>query len=212
MATKWRSLQNGHSKSFPSLFEVKFAPTNARLVVVKDRRGVLERERGGGRRSAWLKGAFTNYVNQILSILDHLPTRCWNLLRNLLKCVSENLHTVDICRTTYLSNSSCQRSLWTPSNDGALGERTEEKHCSKGRKEEMLNVVDSIWIEAWPDFSSLFLLVGQGRFMYHLLSLREREAITVLKFDWFQLTKYNNQITFLAWTCFFWLFFAIVWH
>ena len=102
-----------------------------------------------------------------------------------------------------VNTSSCQRSLWKPSNDGALGERTEEKHCSKGRKEEMLNVVDSIWIEAWPDFSSLFLLVGQGRFMYHLLSLREREAIHSVEIWLVSTHKYNNQINFfLTFLCY----------
>ena len=48
------------------------------------------------------KGAFTNYVDQILSIFDHLPTPGWYLWRNFFTVIGENLHTVDISSTTYL--------------------------------------------------------------------------------------------------------------
>ena len=48
------------------------------------------------------KGAFTNYVNKILPIIDHLPTPCWHLWRNSFTVIRKNLHTVDISRTTYL--------------------------------------------------------------------------------------------------------------
>ena len=62
------------------------------------------------------KRAFTNYVDQMLPILDHLPTTGWHLWRNSFTVISTNLHTVDISRTTYLPTSSYQRSLWTLPN------------------------------------------------------------------------------------------------
>ena len=57
---------------------------------------------------AWLllcqyKGAFLNYVDKILPIIDHLPvTFEREFLHVLLIVIRENLHTVDISRTTYL--------------------------------------------------------------------------------------------------------------
>ena len=48
------------------------------------------------------KGAFTNYVDNILPIIDHLPTPCWHLWRNYFSKISENLHTAVISSVTYL--------------------------------------------------------------------------------------------------------------
>ena len=48
------------------------------------------------------KGAFTNYVDNILSIIDHLPTPCWHLWRNSFTETRENLHAIVISSTTYL--------------------------------------------------------------------------------------------------------------
>ena len=46
-----------------------------------------------------------------MSIPNHLPTPGWHLWKSFLAVIRENLHTVDIFRTT----SSCQRSSWIPS-------------------------------------------------------------------------------------------------
>ena len=40
------------------------------------------------------KGAFTNYVDKNLPIIDHLPTPCWHLWGNSFTEIRETLHTV----------------------------------------------------------------------------------------------------------------------
>ena len=55
-----------------------------------------------------LRGAFTNYVDNILAFFDHLPT-CFYIFY--LINVDERLTFWN-----YLPTSSCQRSLWTPPN------------------------------------------------------------------------------------------------
>ena len=46
----------------------------------------------------YFKGAFTNYVDKILPIIDHLS---WYYWWNYFTVKGENLHTVDIFSTTY---------------------------------------------------------------------------------------------------------------
>ena len=50
-----------------------------------------------------IRRAFTKYVDKILPIIDHLPTHCWHLWKNLFSEIRENLHIIDISSTTYLS-------------------------------------------------------------------------------------------------------------
>ena len=57
------------------------------------------------------KGPFFKYVDQILSIIDHLYLPIWHLWRNSITVIRENLYTVDISSTTWhLPPSSCQSS------------------------------------------------------------------------------------------------------
>ena len=58
------------------------------------------------------KWAFTNYIDNILPIIDHLPTSV-DICEGI-PLLRENLHIVDISSTTYLPTSSCQYSLGTP--------------------------------------------------------------------------------------------------
>ena len=60
--------------------------------------------------SSSAQGPFTNYVDKILPIIDHLPTPVdiWDEITLLL------LHTVDISYMSHLPTSFCQRSLWLP--------------------------------------------------------------------------------------------------
>ena len=59
------------------------------------------------------KGAFTNYVDKILLISDHLPTSYWHLCRNSFTGMRENLHKVDISSTNLvrLVNVVCEYPL-----------------------------------------------------------------------------------------------------
>ena len=66
----------------------------------------------------WGQWAFTNYVDNILPIIDHLAKPCWYLRRNVFTEIMKNLQSVEISTTTYsttyLPTSSFQHSLWTP--------------------------------------------------------------------------------------------------
>ena len=59
------------------------------------------------------KESFFNCVDQILPIIDHLPTPGQHWWRKSLTVIGKNLNTVDISSKYYLSTSSCQRSLRT---------------------------------------------------------------------------------------------------
>ena len=67
-----------------------------------------------GRTLLLCRGAFTNYVDIILPVIDHLPTPCWHLRRNSLTEIRKNLYIVDISTATYLPrlvNVVCERPL-----------------------------------------------------------------------------------------------------
>ena len=67
-----------------------------------------------GRTLLLCRGAFTNYVDMILPVIDHLPTPCWHLRRNSFTEIRENLYIVDISTATYLPrlvNVVCERPL-----------------------------------------------------------------------------------------------------
>ena len=53
-------------------------------------------------KSKSCKGSFFNYVDQILPVIDHLPTSGWHWWSNSFNVIRENLHTIDISSTTYL--------------------------------------------------------------------------------------------------------------
>ena len=54
-------------------------------------------------------GSFFNYVDQILPIIDHLPTSVDIGGRNSSTVIGENLHIVDIFSTYHLSTLYYQR-------------------------------------------------------------------------------------------------------
>ena len=63
--------------------------------------------------SSGVRGSFFNYVDQIMSIIDLLPTPRLTLLKEFLilfHILRENLHTVDFSPYTYLPTSSIQYS------------------------------------------------------------------------------------------------------
>jgi hypothetical protein len=72
--------------------------------------------------------AFSNYVEKILPIIDHLPTPCWHCWRNSFAFViRENTHTVDISSTPYLPclvNVVCERPLWLSNSSNRRARQT----------------------------------------------------------------------------------------
>ena len=49
-----------------------------------------------------LGAVFTNYVDNILPIIDHIPEPFWHLRRNVFTEIMENLQSVEISSTIYL--------------------------------------------------------------------------------------------------------------
>ena len=71
------------------------AGSRVRLVIDHDRLAMA-----GGKldvaRATLGAGAFTNYGDKILPIIDNLPTPCWHLGRNSFTEIRKILYTVDI--------------------------------------------------------------------------------------------------------------------
>ena len=65
------------------------------------------------RRLKWMvpKGAFTNYVDKILPISDHLPTSCWHFCWNSFTGLRENTVDVSSINLLHLVNVVCEYPL-----------------------------------------------------------------------------------------------------
>ena len=113
------------------------------------------------------KGAFRNYVDKILPIIDHLVTPCWHLWRNSFSEIRGNLHTVDIyiykCQyfQYHLPTLSCKRCLWMP----PYMERTRTSHT--GYK-----------LKAWWNLVTKLLLLARI-FLKNILRMKSQFCIII---------------------------------
>ena len=71
-------------------------------------------------RGSATKGAFTNYVDQILPILDPLPTPWLKFVKEFLYCYKGKSAHRWYFQDHLPRTSSCQRSLWTPPTQSVL--------------------------------------------------------------------------------------------